>query len=340
VGHPKTDNQTPFAFEPVFVSDENLRPVVVTVVKATYSLDETGILTLADEQVPVNLAGQKSGEEPDAPYKYEPEIALSKPGADVVLIGHARPAQAGETAIDVGVKVGPVQQIARVFGNRFWVRTATGVRMSRTEALQMVPLTWQHAFGGHDLIRSTPEHPLFESRNPVGTGFGQPGAKDGDFIRVPNIEDPKQLIRECGEVVTPVGFGFTSPHWQPRASFGGTFGEEWEQGRKPLLPVDFDRRFFNAAAPGLIGDRCLAGNEEVVVLNASPVPRLAFRLPSVAPPRCVVVLRKQKDITLATSLDTVIVNTDEGKLFLLWRACTPIANGAHDVSAFSVSLPS
>ena len=64
----------------------------------------------------------------------------------------------------------------------------------------------------------------------------------------------------------------------------------------------------------------LRADEEVVVLNATPVPRLTFRLPRVAPPLCRVALRGQQATELPTNLDTVIVNTDEQLLILIWRA--------------------
>ena len=57
---------------------------------------------------------------------------------------------AGATQVDVGIKVGPVQKVATVFGDRFWVWTRQGVGMSRTAPLERVPLTWENAFGGHD----------------------------------------------------------------------------------------------------------------------------------------------------------------------------------------------
>src|SRR6185436_7973754 len=121
-------------------ADEDLRPVVVTVVKATYNFDLQGDVSLADQQVPVNLAGEPSTDAPVSSYKYEPEIALWKPATDVVLIGHAQPPGRGATQVDVGVKVGPVQKVARVFGDRFWVFTNQGVVQSRTAALGRVPL--------------------------------------------------------------------------------------------------------------------------------------------------------------------------------------------------------
>ena len=124
--------------------------------------------------MPVNLAGELSTDAPVSSYKYEPEIALFKPATDVVLIGHAHPPGGGATQVDVGIKVGPLQKVARVFGDRFWSMTKLGIGMSRTAALDRVPLIWENAFGGHDEVNSTPERPLLEPRNPVGTGFGKP----------------------------------------------------------------------------------------------------------------------------------------------------------------------
>jgi hypothetical protein len=337
VGHPDIVNKTPFAFEPLFIADEDLRPVVVTLVKATFSFDANGTVAPADEQVTVNFAGEPWTEAPLSSYKYEPETALCKLATDVVLIGQAQPQGGGATQVDVGIKVGPVQKLARVFGDRFWILTKHGVVTSRTGAVEQVPLTWERAFGGLDERRSTPERTLLEPRNPVGTGFGKPLAKDGDSLKLPNIEDPNQLIGNYGDSVVPCGFGFTSPNWQPRATFAGIYNEEWDRSRKPLLPKDFDRRFFNAAAPGLVAPGYLRGDEDVVVLNASSVPRLAFRLPGVPPPQCRVVQRNRPDTTLLTNLDTVIVNTNEQRLLLLWRAYALVGSGPHDVTAIEVA---
>jgi hypothetical protein len=336
VGHPEIDNGTAFAFEPVFIADEDLRPVVVTVVKATYNFDLDGAVWLADEQVPVNLAGEPWTKAPVSSSKYETETALCKLATDIVLIGHAHPPGGGATQVDVGIRVGRVQKLAKVFGDRFWVLTKLGATMSRTAPLGPVALSWENAFGGHDETQSTPERAVLEPRNPVGTGFGKPLSKEGDHLRLPNIEDPNQLIGEYGGVVAPCGFGFTSPNWQPRAKFAGTYDEAWNRTRKPLLPVDFDRRFFSAAAPGLVASGYLRGDEEVIVLNTTPVARLAFRLPGGLPPACRVVLRGKQDVELSTNLDTVIVNTDVRQLTLLWRAYTPVAGGPHDVAAIEV----
>jgi hypothetical protein len=337
MGHPQIINATPFAFEPLFIADEDLRPVVVTLIKATFTFDLDGVVSLAEEQLPVNFSGERWTDAPLSSYKYEPETALCKLATDVVLIGHASPPAVGTTQFDAGIKVGPVQKLARVFGDRFWVLTKEGAMMSRTAAAERIPLTWERAFGGRDPSQSTPERAAIETRNPRGTGFGSPLMEEGDHLQLPNIEDPAYLIAQYGTAVPPCGFGFTSPDWQPRAAFAGTYDETWNRTRKPMLPADFDRRFFNAAAPGLIAPGYLRGDEEVVVLNAAAIPRLSFRLPSVPPPQCRVVLRRGPETTLSTQLDTVIVNTDEELLIVLWRAYA--AGGPLDVEAIEVGLP-
>ena len=221
MGHPRIDNRTPFAFEPVFISDEDLRPAVVTLIKATFSIDLDGNVALAEHQLPVNLAGETWSDAPVSSYKYEPELALLKPATDIILIGHAEPTEPGVTEVTVGIRVGQVQKLARVFGDRHWLWTRDGVVKTKPAPLKRVPLTWENAFGGRNDAASTADRFSLEPRNPVGTGFGTPLAKDGDALKLPNIEDPKQLV-EYGAVVEPCGFGFTSPDWQPRAQYAGT----------------------------------------------------------------------------------------------------------------------
>ena len=94
MGHPNIDNKLGFAFAPVFVADQEARPLLVVVVKATFQIEGSGKLKLAEEQVPVNLAGQYWGDPDCSSYKYEPEGAMYKPATDVALIGHAYGLQA------------------------------------------------------------------------------------------------------------------------------------------------------------------------------------------------------------------------------------------------------
>jgi hypothetical protein len=336
MGHASIENRTPFAFEAVYLADEDGRPLLVTVVRATYDIVGRH-LVLAEQQAPVAIAGELHGESPEtSSFRYEPEAAFFKPATDVVLVGHACATRRGMTEVPVGFQVGPVSRSAIVYGDRVWVRSAGGTVMTRPQPFEKIPLVWERAFGGWD--RST-DRPEVDPRNPVGTGFRARHGRFEEGCRLPNVEDPSGLLQAYGQIVTPVGFGFTSPNWQPRASFAGTFDEAWKRDRMPLLPANFDRRFFNAAAPGLVVPGYLRGDEQVALVGASPLGSLSFRLPAVPRPACTVSLASREDARVETQLDTVVVNTDEDRVYLTWRGRATLRSGPHDVRAIAVETP-
>jgi len=337
MGHPKIDNPTPFAFEMNILSDEEGRPLLVPIVQATYAISGKGPLVPADKQAPVNLAGEFWGVPEISSYKLEPQMAFLKPVTDVVLIGHAHASRVGVSETKVSLQVGSLKKTVRVVGDRYWVKTLGSVSMTKPKPFEKIPLIYERAFGGWDRSHEDPAQHTFEPRNPVGTGFRTKKGKFEEGIRLPNLEDPKHPLKSYYDTPPPAGFGFISPNWQPRASFAGTYDEKWMKERMPLLPTDFDRRFFNAASPGLIANGYLRGDEPVLVENASSNGRLSFNLPGVAPPKIHVELRGGVHHDLTTNLDTVIINTDENLLFLIWRTHLVVKRGPHDVVAIQVS---
>jgi hypothetical protein len=335
MGHPNIDNKCGFVLEPVFASDREAQPLLVLVVKATFRIEGSEKMKLAENQVPVNLGGQYWGDPDKSSYKYEPEGALFKPATDVALIGHAY-GQPGQAHVMVSFQVGPVQKAVRVTGDRCWIRVLGIVCKTEPKPFEKIPLTYERAFGGWDRSRKNPALQRFEPRNPVGTGYHSWRGKFEEGAALPNLEDPRHPIRWYHQKPCPVGFGFTSPHWQPRARFAGTYDARWQKERMPALPKDFDFRYFNAASPGLTAPGFLRGDEPVLVENASPERRLYFNLPGVPPPPCQVELRGGSTRPVQTVLDTVIVNTDERLLVLIWRGNLPLRRGPEDVVAIKV----
>ncbi|WP_426755746.1 DUF2169 family type VI secretion system accessory protein [Myxococcus sp. Y35] len=335
MGHPTVENETPFAFDMMGLADEDGRPLLLLVVKATYAIGATGLM-LADTQVPVTWRGESWGRPGESSDKYEPESAFIKLATDVALIGHAYPPQKGATEVLVALQVGPLKKAVRVLGERTWFKSMGRVAPTRPLPIETIPLTWERAFGGWD--RTDASRPMYEPRNPVGTGFRASPRHFEEGLKLPNLEDPAtEPLREFGQKVVPAGFGFTSPHWQPRARFGGTFDEAWNTGRKPLLPRDFDRRYFNAAAPGLVAPGYLRGDEPVIIAGASPKGRLAFSLPGQAPPVVTVALEGREDATPSMHLDTVTLDTDEERVTLLWRGHVSLDEGLHDVRGLKIT---
>jgi hypothetical protein len=336
MGHAEIENLTPFAFEPLFTADEDGCPLLVPIVKATYTIGPNGALAIAEKQKPVTLAGELYGKPGFSSYQYEPESAFMKMGTDVVLIGSAHAPALGSREVYVTLRAGPMEKTVRVIGDRFWVRSLGTVLPTPPQPFETIPLIWERAFGGWDRSHPDPAKHAFEPRNPVGTGFHCKHGRFEDGLRLPNIEDPKRVLRDYGDTTTPAGFGFTSPDWQPRAAFSGTYDDEWTQERMPLLPVDFNRRFFSAAAPGLTASGYFKGDEAVVVENVSAHGTIAFQLPGVPPPVCGAELAASGAVNVETRLDTLIINTREDLLILIWRGCLRVPHGPHDVSAVRI----
>jgi hypothetical protein len=337
VGHANIENLTPFAFEAAISTDEGGRAMYIPVVKASYVLQHDDFLSIAEKQLPVNLAGEYWGEIGQSSYKYEPQCAFTKPATDIVLIGHACAIEGSATEVFVRFRVGPVDKIVRVTGDRYWMKSLGMISTSSPEPFEKIPLIYERAFGGWDRSHPDPDKHRFEPRNPVGTGFRSKHGSFEEGIRLPNLEDPRHPISNYGDTPPPAGFGFTSPDWQPRASFAGTYDERWMKERMPLLPKDFDRRFFNAASPGLIAPGYLKGDEPVLIENASPHGTLSFNLPGVPPPECRVQLVGRQDARVPMFLDTVIINTDEDQVLLLWRGHLPVRNGPHDLVSIQIT---
>jgi hypothetical protein len=265
--------------------------------------------------------------------RFEPEVAFVKPATDVVLIGHAHAPSRSAVTVDVALQVGPVARELRVSGDRLWA----GRSPKAPAPFERIPLVYERAYGGWDRSQEDPRRHSFHAGNPVGVGYRGKGARFEEGARLPNVEDPAAPLTSYQDKSQPAGFGFTCPHWEPRRFLAGTYDAAWTEQRMPLLPRDFDRRFFNAASPGLVAPGFLRGDEPVRVYGASPEGQLSFRLPGVVPPVCRVALRDREDQTLVTNLDTVILDLDARKLLLFWRSFTTLRDGPLDVRAIEIT---
>ncbi|MEM9378331.1 MAG: DUF2169 domain-containing protein [Planctomycetota bacterium] len=336
MGHPTVHNRTPFAYESLHAADEDGRPVIAPIVRGTFVLDPPGRVTVAEEQDPIRLAGLAHGTPGESSYRFEPETAFVKPGTDVVLVGHAHATHAGCTQVDVSFELGPVRRTLRVTGDRHWERTLLGAKASRPTPFERMPLVWERAFGGWDRHEEAEEKHRSEERNPLGVGYRRKSTPFLPGRPLPNIEDPLDPQTGYASRCRPAGTGFTGHHWKPRRRLAGTFDAKWEATRKPLLPADFDRRFFHSAPEGQVVPEGLRGDERGRVLGATPAGALEFALPGIAPPRVGLALSSGDAVELETRLDTVVVDTDARCLFLTWRAHRALRSGPHDVAAITI----
>lgn len=336
MAHPEIENLSGFACELLVLTDEEGRSLCVPLVQATFAIAHGAVPVLLERQPPIALGGQTWDDPAISSIRFEPQIAFMKPATDVVLHGHAYPSNQERTEGTVGVRVGPVRKVARVFGDRRVIPRMGFNAISEPEPFDRIPLIYEHAFGGRDQRHADPSRHSFEPRNPVGRGYRDPdqGVK-GEWL-LPNLEDPEHLYRSPGDRPPPVGFGYVAPDWPPRSAYAGTYDKAWSDSRKPLLPTDFDRRFFNAASPGLVAPGYLVGDEPISVIGASETGRVDFTLPGLPAPTCRVMLRRGKPAELQTVLDTVLIDMDSMALTLTWRAHVPVQRGLHDVAALQL----
>lgn len=331
MGHAAVDNATPFAFESFFLMDEAGRPLVVPLLKATFDIVPGKRLKRSERQAPIDATGRRASDADDSSYLNEPEgTTFFKPATDVALIATAFAPHVGAVESTVSLGVGTLHKSLIVRGNRCWVERNGGIEMTTPEPFESIPLVYERAFGGWD--RSVPNQLAYEPRNPVGVGFRAPNAP---FVEgpLPNIEDPYEPITRYGQSPSPqpAGVGFVSPGWEPRIRLAGTYDASWREERLPLLPADFDRRFFNAASPGLIAEGYLAGNEDVSLEGVSKQGKLAFSLPGIRTPSCRIGLRRRADEDVKMRLDTIVIDTDAMRVTLLWRGHLALPDSAHDV---------
>lgn len=320
-------NDTPFKAQLAVFPDERGIDCAYVTVKGTFTLDRRPVP--AEKQEPVLLKDEYWKEPTDSSVRWAGEVHLSKPGTDVVLNGNARtPDGRKAPQLDVTLSVGSRTKTVRVFGDRVWKPGLVGmVAMSTPEPFAQMPLVYERAFGGMHAVGDKEGTVLYEPRNPVGRGFvGKRSGKDLKDLPLPNLEDPADLIRGVKDTPTPAGFGFIAASWEPRRSYAGTYDEAWTKSRSPYLPKDFDPRFLHAAHPDLVFERYLAGGERIEVTNVSTEGPLRFELPRLE--LATTVRLKGQDLKPALNLETVLIEPDEKRLTLVWRAAVPCDKSA------------
>jgi len=328
-------NKTPFSAARAVLQDRHGRDLLVVVVKQTFELSR-GVPRPAEEQVPVTLADTFHGEPGESSVEFENDFAPVKPGTDVVLVGHAYAPGGRTKEMDVELRVGPVGKTVRVFGDRRWSKTLGRLGTPSPEAFERMPLIYERAFGGSDHSADDEKDHDQERRNSVGCGFIARKSKlDAGEVPLPNLEDPKDLIKGGKDRPAPCGFGFYGRSWEPRLSLAGTYDDAWLASRSPLLPDDFDERYHNGASPGLVAAPHLSGGEPVLVSGASPRGELRFDLPRRAP-RVRAMTRTEKFAWPQPRFDTLVLDPDRDRFTMTWRATADVHGNLTEIDMIQV----
>jgi hypothetical protein len=306
---------------------------VLAVIKERFAVDPyRGVTRVGDARVePADVPWDE-----DAPatssVRLPADLCGRKPGTDVIVVGHACAPDGAARSLDVTVRVGPVFRALRVHGLRVWYRGATGLALTPPQPFARVPLRWELAFGGSD--RTDPERPLEDPRNPLGRSVARDVSALVDTPG-PQIEDPDAPFSAALPNPAPVGVAPIGRHWLPRRRYAGTYDAAWQRTRMPLPPDDFDDRFHQCAAPGMVCEGHLRGGERVELLHLHPAGALGFDLPRL---HFFVGIKALGGALVEhpAALDTVLLRPTEGLLELTWRALLPTPRRILDVDYVQV----
>lgn len=313
------------------------RQHVVVAVKGTFTIPKGGgSLRLAQGQLPLVLADTFTGEPGLSATVYEADLCMGKPYCDVLLNGSAwAPGGRPTTRTHVELRVGSIRKRFDVVGERTWRRRwLRGLRPSRAEPFSSMPISYDRAYGGID--DSDPECCQFYARNLAGVGYhprrsrraiqGQP---------VPNTEERSSPIRHVTGRYRPMSFGAVARGSPERVALAGTFDQQWSDEVFPFLPADFDPRYYQSAPMDQQMDHPRAG-EVVELTNLTPEGKTVFRLPTTE------IVFEFASVLGETAektgvLDTVVIEPDQNRVLLTWRALHPIRRNLLEVKRIVVA---
>ncbi len=241
----------------------------VVCAQGTFSLDATGPMRPAVEQLPLAVTERYREGERTSSLSRDTALATFKPTSDIHLDAVAwAPNGRASASWPVRVRVGDVCRDLSVRGPHVWRhRAVTGWGLTEPAPCLRVPLTYERAFGGSHLIDGVL---VEEEQNPVGTGFLPRGVSTRDPIDAPQVVATDEPIHRAGQRYRPRGVAPLPAFFEPRASRAGTCDEAWLKSQWPLIPRDFDYAYFNSAHPDLVHPGYLRGDERVELVNLRP----------------------------------------------------------------------
>jgi len=329
----RIENETPFAAERGWTRDRNGVEVWLVVVKCTFDIKADGTTVIANDQPEVRRIPEYHGEPGKSSIKYDVDLVPGKTTTDVTVLGDAcAPEGRPVTELEVGFRVGPVSKLLHVSGDRAWHSSA----VTRAEPFVRMPLVYERAYGGIDRLSKQRDRD-FDWRNPVGTGFAM-SRDSATGVRLPNIEYPHARITRWSDRPAPAGFGPIAREWQPRVALAGTYDDAWQRDRQPLVPEDFDDRFFQSAPQDQQTPAFLRGGEPVVLDGLSAGGTVRFFLPKVFLSFETEFVGGRRERHTDRKLHSVILEPNGPRVSLVWHSALPCHRDVHRLDCTTITV--
>jgi hypothetical protein len=318
------------------------RELLVVVVKGTFSIPSrpSEEPRLLPDQAPIVASDIFTGKPGFSAPLYESDYAPLKPRCDVLLNGSAyAPGGVPTERVVVGLRVGPIAKSFTVLGNRTWKYGLVSLTSTRPEPFVKMPISYDNAFGGIDDLNADPKKHRTYLQNHAGIGYYESTGPGIDNKRMPNTEESTEPIRRPNGKYRPMAFGSIGRAWQPRPTYAGTYDKKWLDNVFPFLPADFQDDYYQAAPI----DQQMPhphGGELVELVNLAPSGRVVFPIPTLEVP---IEFSHRKDgrKTIPGTIDAVLVEPDQGRFMVSWRAATPLKKNMFEITQVVVGkMPS
>lgn len=309
--------------------DAQGRPRQLLLAKATWRLT-TGHLAAAGQQQPIALQPQlvRLGDlDLDEPQR----LALAeRAGEEIVWIDHdLAPPKPRFDLLLAGYVTAPPQHVESCI-------TATLSIDGHTHALRAcVPRRRQRGPRSEEVLLLAPQVQRVPVSHAVAAGptslLGM-ALQDspGQARLLPWLLHAEADPRTDDGSGVPVGWGPWPPGAGHRSRLAGDFDPTWQRERMPALPDDFDPRFHNIAHPDLQLPAPPAPGTPIRLVHLAAKPVLDLRMPGLD-------LRAQAARaggweTVPLQPDTLLIEPDEDRLSMVWRALLgPAAPGTDAV---------
>jgi len=256
---------------------------------------------------------------------------MFKPEAEVLVTGSCFTGERAKGSEYVRLSVGPpekrlVDKRLYVFGDRKW----TLLGPSEPSMFMKMPVDYAHAFGGEKY-----------AQNPTGKGLQSVKDESGsESVPLPNIEDPKHVIKSKGDKPAPASFApwdlLWPSHFEKKM---GTYSFDWVEKNGFALADDVDFSLFNVAPNDQRVPDAWTGEEDIRVENMHPDKRvLETRLPGFKA-RCLVRFKAKHDPEqpfhdVPLKLDTLHIFPHQERVIAFFRGVIEI----HTTDATDVEL--
>ncbi|MDQ2067067.1 DUF2169 domain-containing protein [Xinfangfangia sp. CPCC 101601] len=317
-------NETPFSADRTWIRDERGAEFWLVAIRASFRIGPDGVQRPTRSQTPVQMAPSFAGDPLRAEMLSDSDFALSKTGTDVLLAGRAvAPHGQPSPRVSVRLKLADIDKSLEVLGERLIYQGALGTQVTEPLPFLALPLTWAQSYGGYDPEDASRWH----GENPAGRGFAAKAERLRE-TQAPNIEYATAPYRS-GESGRTAGFGPVAHHWLPRRSFGGTYDEAWRKNRDPLLPEDFDRRYFRSAPLDQQTATPLQGYEQVRVGGVTPEGIWGFVLPRVTFD-IVTSFRGARDHNQRAQIHTLWLYPDQNRFEIVYQTALHVPGGMEE----------